>query len=386
MSEPREPSALERLRRLEEDDLARRKGRLVDEGAGTAGASKSDSRRRGVVGGTVAGLVLLLLKGKSLLVLLASKGLLLLSALSKLWVTLGTMGASVLFYSGFYGWKFAFGLVVLILVHELGHGVAAKLLGLKVGAPIFIPGFGAVIALKGQPRSTWASAIVGYGGPLAGTLGGLAVLCFGHLFFDAGLALALAHFTFLLNFFNLVPVGGLDGDHISEPFERVHWGTGLAFTGLIAALTATGEETRPGGTNPQMLFLVAILVLGIVKAIRVHRRVVAAASGDQGRLVDRLTGPRAGYTQEATVEPGQRRAAALAYFGLIGLLAWLAGYSEPPSRKETPNVRATSFLPPGSAFDRATGSASASEGRVQLGRDRLEFALGRRRQVAPSGD
>jgi Zn-dependent protease len=290
--------------------------------------------RRGVIGGVVAGLLLLLTKGKALLLLLATKGGALLSALKfgKLGATLLTMGASIGYYASLYHWKFALGLVVLILVHELGHGLAAKRLGLKVGAPIFIPGFGAVIALKEQPRSTWASAIIGYGGPLAGTLGGVVVLAFGRFAFDAGLATVLAHVTFLLNCFNLVPVGGLDGDRISEPLERSHWGAGLAFTAVVAVLMMEGES-RPGGrTNPQLVFVLAILLLGIVKAIRVHRRAAAVNAGDSGRLVDRLVGREAGYTEEAGVLPWQRRATAIAYFGLVGLLTCLAALSEPPPR------------------------------------------------------
>lgn len=334
MNDPREPSALDRLRRLELEDRARQMGRPVGGETTAAGAPAHTARKRGLVGGAVASLLLLLAKGKALLVLLATKGGVLLSALKlgKLATTFATMGVSIWFYAGFYGWSFALGLVVLILVHEMGHGLAAMRLGLKVGAPIFIPGFGAVIALKQQPRSTWVSAIVGYGGPLAGTFGGVVVLLFGRFFFDARLAIVLAHFTFLINFFNLVPVGGLDGDRISEPLGRAHWSAGLAFTALAATLVATGGESSAKSTNPQLVFALAILVFGIVKAIRVHRRVAAAAAGDVGRLVDRLVGPRAGYTEEASVTPWQRRAAAIAYFGLIGLLTWLSSYSEPPPR------------------------------------------------------
>jgi Zn-dependent protease len=332
---PREPSALERLRQLERDDLARRQREAAGSGAdgsGSAAGSVGTPRRRGILGGVVAALLLLVAKGKTLLLLLATKGLVILSALGKLGWTLATMGASFWFYAQFYGWSFGIGLVVLILVHELGHGLAAKLLGLRVGAPIFIPGFGAVIALKEQPRSTWVSAVVGYGGPLAGTLGGLVVLLAGPFVFDAGLAKALAHYTFLINFFNLVPVAGLDGDRISEPLGRVHWVAGLSFTAIVAMLLVTNGETHPGRSNPQLVFTLAILALGIVKAIRVHRRLAAAERGDATRLLDRVVGRQAGYTEEAGVERWQRRATSLAYFGLIGVLTWLVFTSEPPPR------------------------------------------------------
>jgi len=52
----------------------------------------------------------------------------------------------------------AVGFVLLIFVHECGHLIAAKRIGLKVGAPVFIPFMGAIIALKEAPRNAWIEA------------------------------------------------------------------------------------------------------------------------------------------------------------------------------------------------------------------------------------
>jgi Zn-dependent protease len=57
----------------------------------------------------------------------------------------GTMILSVGVYALFWGVWFAVGFVLLMLVHECGHLVAAKRFGLKVSAPMFIPFMGAVI-------------------------------------------------------------------------------------------------------------------------------------------------------------------------------------------------------------------------------------------------
>src|SRR4051794_36530970 len=57
-------------------------------------------------------------------------------------VLLKTGGSMILMigiYGSLYGWKWAIGFVLLIFVHECGHLVAAKRLGLRVGAPVFIP-------------------------------------------------------------------------------------------------------------------------------------------------------------------------------------------------------------------------------------------------------
>lgn len=126
-------------------------------------------------------------------------------------------GGSMIFmmwvYSMQFGWKYAVGFVLLILVHELGHLIAAKWCGLKVGAPIFIPFMGALIALKDVPRNAWIEALVGIGGPVMGTVG--AIVCHNiYIVTQNPLWLALAHVGYFLNLFNLMPVGFLDGGRI----------------------------------------------------------------------------------------------------------------------------------------------------------------------------
>src|ERR1700690_4362966 len=58
----------------------------------------------------------------------------------------GSMILTVGVYAMTWGVWFAVGFVLLILVHECGHLLAAKRIGLKVGAPVFIPFMGAFIA------------------------------------------------------------------------------------------------------------------------------------------------------------------------------------------------------------------------------------------------
>src|SRR5882757_6177679 len=73
----------------------------------------------------------------------------------------GTMVLSMGLYAMRWGWWFAAGFVILIFVHECGHLIAAKRVGLKVSAPMFIPFFGAIITLKEAPRNAWIEAQVG---------------------------------------------------------------------------------------------------------------------------------------------------------------------------------------------------------------------------------
>src|SRR2546430_6103413 len=78
----------------------------------------------------------------------------------------GTMLLTIWLYAQTWGWWYALGFVLLIFVHECGHLLAARRIGLKVGAPVFIPFMGAFIALKGAPRNEWLEAQLGIGGPM----------------------------------------------------------------------------------------------------------------------------------------------------------------------------------------------------------------------------
>ena len=58
-------------------------------------------------------------------------------------------------YALIWGWKFAVGVVLLILAHELGHYVEAKRLGLDPQLPVFIPFLGAYVALRNMRFDPW---------------------------------------------------------------------------------------------------------------------------------------------------------------------------------------------------------------------------------------
>lgn len=144
----------------------------------------------------------------------------------------GSMFVSIWFYALEWGWWFAGGFVLLIFVHECGHLLAAKRIGLKVGAPVFIPFMGAFIALKEAPKNAWIEAQVGIGGPLLGTLG--AVVCDGIYWLTGNpLYRALAFSGGFLNLFNLAPVGILDGGRIVTALSPWLWLIGIAIVGLL---------------------------------------------------------------------------------------------------------------------------------------------------------
>jgi Zn-dependent protease len=137
-------------------------------------------------------------------------------------LTCGTMLISIAVYATQYGWGYAVGIVLLIFVHEMGHYVAARQRGLKVGAPTFIPFVGAWIDMKDKPHDVETEAYVGLAGPLVGTLGALAVYYAGR-HYDSTFLLALSYTGFMLNLFNLIPMSPLDGGRVTAVLSPRVW-------------------------------------------------------------------------------------------------------------------------------------------------------------------
>ena len=77
---------------------------------------------------------------------------------------------SVAAYALIWGWRFAIGFVLLILVHELGHYLEARRQGLHPALPVFLPFLGAYVAIKDAPFDPWRNGLVSIAGPIAGGL------------------------------------------------------------------------------------------------------------------------------------------------------------------------------------------------------------------------
>jgi Zn-dependent protease len=136
-----------------------------------------------------------------------------------------TIFAAVGGYALIWGWAFGVGIVALILVHELGHYFEAKRVGFNPSLPVFIPFLGAYVALKDMPFDPWRDARVTLAGPLVGGVGALGVLVAGEVT-DSDLLRALAYTGFLLNLFNLIPIGFLDGGRLFQSWKVLRAGGG----------------------------------------------------------------------------------------------------------------------------------------------------------------
>lgn len=140
------------------------------------------------------------------------------------------MLVSIVAYSFIFGWVYAAGFVLLILVHEMGHYLAARQRGLDVGAPTFIPFVGAWIQMKKMPHNVETEAYVGMAGPLVGSIGALACYYLAR-HYDSDLLLALAYSGFMINLFNLIPISPLDGGRITAVLSPRVWLLGVPVLG-----------------------------------------------------------------------------------------------------------------------------------------------------------
>jgi Zn-dependent protease len=164
----------------------------------TANSSARPGTWRNSSAGIGSVLILALLKGKTLLLGLAKLS------------TLLTMLASFGVYWQLYGWPLAAGLVLSIYIHEMGHVIAIRHYGFSASAPMFIPGLGAFIRLRGVNVGPIPDSRIGLAGPLYG-LGAAAAAYVLFLLTGAQIWGAIAHLGAMINLFNLIPVWSLDG-------------------------------------------------------------------------------------------------------------------------------------------------------------------------------
>ena len=145
-----------------------------------------------------------------------------------------SMGASMAAYGYLFGWQFGVGMVSLIFIHELGHGLMMRRLGVPAGPMTFIPFLGASIEMRGRPISAYHESLIALAGPAVGTLATLPLTVYG-LSTGSQFALALSHWGCLVNLFNLLPIGSLDGGRVAASLSRwtLPGGVGLCLAGIF---------------------------------------------------------------------------------------------------------------------------------------------------------
>jgi Zn-dependent protease len=220
------------------------------------------------------------------------KALIFLLPKAKLLTTSATMLVSIAAYSLFWGWTFAIGFVVLLLVHEMGHVIQLRREGVPASAPMFVPFLGAVVAAKSLGKNALAEARVGLAGPVLGTVG--AAACAGiYALTGNEFWLALAFTGFFLNLFNLLPVVPLDGGRAMAAMAPWMWFVGFAALIGVAFVFP----------NPIMLLIL------LVGGFETWRRWKQRKAADPETL------------DHYKVSPRNRALVAAVYIGLVAALA-----------------------------------------------------------------
>jgi Zn-dependent protease len=142
-------------------------------------------------------------------------------------------------YALIWGWQFGLGVVLLIFFHEIGHWLEAKREGLSPSWPVFIPFLGAYVKYtRGNP---WQTARVAIAGPILGGIAALACYAVGTAD-GSDVLIALGYFGFVLNLFNLLPIGFLDGGAVWRSTKWLWLGGGRQ-KAIVSAVLFAGTAT-----------------------------------------------------------------------------------------------------------------------------------------------
>jgi Zn-dependent protease len=218
--------------------------------------------------------------------------------------SLGSMFLTVGAYTAFYGFPYAVGVTSLILIHESGHALTMKKLGIPFSPMVFIPFMGAAVAMRKRPKDAYEEALVAFGGPVLGSVGALGFAGAAHAM-DSHLMFALADFGFMINLFNMIPLGMMDGGRICGAISPY---AGLIGLGIGGTMAYNGMIDNP-------IFYLILLGGGYETFMR---------------LYDPMHSPPNYYR----ITNGKRALITAGYFGLVGSLfgamEWNRQYMVPP--------------------------------------------------------
>jgi membrane-associated protease RseP (regulator of RpoE activity) len=171
-----------------------------------------------------------------------------------------------LYSAFFHSWKFGLGLVLLILVHEMGHFAEAKRQHVHVTLPTFVPFFGAFVLTRSAHLPPWRSSLISLAGPFVGSIGA-AVAWAASTVGDARLLVAIANIGFLLNAFNLLPIGFLDGGTVAHAIreERHGW---IRYENGVPVEAVHPDHGRARTITLLYLVLAAAIVVGLLATRR----------------------------------------------------------------------------------------------------------------------
>ncbi|HMW91130.1 MAG TPA: site-2 protease family protein [Candidatus Obscuribacter sp.] len=232
----------------------------MEEGGHEPGKDSREKKNKGAILGSLGVLGIAAFKFKSfLLVGLSSfKFAVFFKSFFSMFLMLGL-------YTVTFGWTYAFIVVGILLIHEMGHYIWMKRHGLEPHAPIFVPFLGAAVAMGKMPDNQAVNAWVAMAGPM---LGGYTSILFYYIGAQYGLTyLMAAGWTgVMLNLFQLIPVRPFDGGFITGAISKWFMLPGALMIFTLAMLWQT-----------PLMFIIALLA-----GFSVFRAFTGGGLGDLG--------------------------------------------------------------------------------------------------------
>ena len=163
-------------------------------------------------------------------------------------------------------------LIVVLIVHELGHYAAMRYYGYADTSIFFLP-FGAAAIGKKEHRRAYEEYVVSLAGPLPGMIIGTVILLWS-LFQGDGISrdnilVMYAIFSLVINYINLLPIYPLDGGRVLQLLLLHRYPKGqfyfylISLTLLIVAMVWLQD--------PVLLIFVVIVALGLRQSYRVSQ-------------------------------------------------------------------------------------------------------------------
>ncbi|MBN2020260.1 MAG: site-2 protease family protein [Sedimentisphaerales bacterium] len=179
----------------------------------------------------------------------------------------------VFFQLGFFKWGLGSVLLIILvlLIHEMGHFLSMKIFGYKNVQIFFIPLFGAAVSGVSRNISGWKKAIVSLMGPFPGILISIILMPIA-LITNNRTCLEAGMLFLFINAFNLLPIKPLDGGHFLNEllFSRNR------YVEMVVNILAGVGLFALGAAIQSWIFK----VLGILNLVTVQVRFKMAAAAD----------------------------------------------------------------------------------------------------------
>ncbi len=214
------------------------------------------------------------------------------------WLKFSLFGATLLLTAVLFGSRFGVGeaaaLMVVLLIHELGHFAAMSAFGYRNLSIFFLPMLGAVAVGHKPHARTWQEVIVLLAGPVPGLILAFAVSQIPSALLPlwaTEFLRSFVWFSLLLNLFNLLPFGALDGGRI---FQLAILGR-FPLAGVVFAALGALLGIAFAWWSESLIFGLAMLLLlsGIPAQLKTARVVSAIRANAPDVSKHGLSGSRA---------------------------------------------------------------------------------------------